>query len=46
MKIINEHKKKNGAKGYGYTWTPPVKGMKRVMAIVNGQTRHMDIPVK
>lgn len=44
MKIISEHKKNYGAKGRNYTWTRPVKGMKRVMAIVNGRTRHIDIP--
>ena len=44
MKIISEHKKRGGAKGYGYTYTPPAKGMKRVMAIINGKTRHVDIP--
>lgn len=44
IKIISEHKKNYGAKGYGYTWSRPAKGMKRVMAIVNGKTRHMDIP--
>lgn len=46
MKIISEHKKRNGAKGYGYTYTPPQKGTKRVMAVVGGKTRHIDVPAK
>ena len=42
-KVISEHKKRYGAKGYNYVWTPPAPGMKRVMAIVNGVTRHIDV---
>ena len=48
-KIISEHKKNYGAKSRGdangivYSWKRPAQGMKRVMAIVNGRTRHIDI---
>jgi hypothetical protein len=45
MKIISEHKKSYGAKGYDYTWKRPAHGMKRVQAIVNGKTRRIDIKV-
>jgi hypothetical protein len=41
IKIISEHKKRNGPKGYGYT--PPKAGMKRVMVVLGGQTRHIDV---
>lgn len=45
MKIISEHKKRNGRKiSVDYHYTPPANGMKRVMAIINGKTRHVDIP--
>ncbi len=43
IKIISEHKKNYGAKGFGYDWKRPAAGMKRVQAIVNGKTVHIDI---
>jgi hypothetical protein len=48
IKIISEHKKRNGHKGLDYKYTPPTHGMKRVQAVVNvfglTVTRHIDIP--
>ena len=44
IRIISEHKKKCGATGYGYVYIKPAAGMKRVMAIVNNKTRHIDVP--
>lgn len=43
IKIISEHKKNRGAQGLGYKWTKPAEGMKRVQAIINGVTRHIDV---
>jgi hypothetical protein len=43
IKIISEHKKRNGPKGYGYNYTPLKAGMKRVMVVLGGQTRHIDV---
>lgn len=49
VRIISEHKKRNGHQELGYTYTRPAQGMKRVEAIckIAGRrgtfTRHLDV---
>jgi len=43
MKIISEHKKYKHRRIGGKLTTPPKRGFKRVMAIENGATKHIDI---
>ncbi len=45
VKIISEYKHIKKYTRDGHKIPPVVKGHKRVMASVNGQTRHMDVPI-